>query len=93
MFTIQRALDKVKIFLISTKGLVCINPTILLIILWRQKMFKGRFCLFVTKSTYDNKRIIVQMGHLKIECNICLLVEILILTNPQQSYYFLSGKM
>ena len=54
-------------------------------------MFKGRLCLFVAKFTYDNKRIIMQMGHLKIECNICLLVEILILTNPQQSYYFLSA--
>ena len=93
MLTIQRALDKVKIFSISTKGLIYINPTILLAILWRQKMFKGRLCLFVEKFTYDNKRIIVQMGHLKIECNIYLLVEILILTNPQQSYYFLSGKM
>ena len=93
MLTIQRALDKVKIFSISTKGLVHINPTVLLIILWRQKMFKEKSYLFVEKLTYDNKRIIEQMGHLKIECNIYLLVEILILTNPQQSYYFLSGKM
>ena len=56
-------------------------------------MFKEKLYLFAEKLTHDNKRIIVQMGHLKIECNIYLLVEILILTNPQQSYYFLSGKM